>query len=328
MKITFTIVIFLVSQYCIAQKENIKEKVSGNPYFKNVINVHGDQITYYISEFEREKKLPLIVYIQGSGYHSLFVKNGKNINPTSGHINLPYLSKGKAKILIIEKPGVKFLDDIQQDKRNPNFDKNFSLENWSERIVNTIDYVLSTENINGSKVMLLGHSEGGLVAAKVAKKMKNKVSNVCIFSGEGPSQLYSLYSFAESGLLFKEGKNNEEERIEHLLKYWKEIRKDSLSTDKFFLGFSYLRWHSFLKTSVIEELSSFKGHVLVIQGQLDVNMNPEASKILYTSLLSKGIDIKLEMIDDADHSFNIIKNESVTSGWEEVLNIALKWFQP
>ncbi len=301
-----------------------KEKVSKNPYYKYVLNSTAGKVTYYVSEFNEDKKLPLVVYIQGSGYHSLFAQNGQSIHPTSGHINLPYLCQDKAKVLIIEKPGVEFLDKMLPNERNTTFDQVFSLETWTERIEQVIDLVIRTEIIDSTKIMLIGHSEGGLVAARVAKMMNGSISNVCIMAGEGPSQLYSLYSFAASGDFFNEISDDEKERTGYVLETWDNIRNDSASTDKFFWGFTYLRWHSFLKTSVIEELEFYKGAVLILQGDEDKNVSPEASKILFTSLLSKGINVKLKMLKGADHSFNI--KESDINGWKQALESSLDWF--
>ncbi len=306
-------------------QENISiEQVSRKPYFKYVAKIDANEVTYYISEFDREKELPLIVYIQGSGYQSLFYEKGGSIVPTSGHINLPYLSQGKAKVLIIEKPGVQFLDVMSPHQRNTQFDQSFSLDSWSERIKKVIEHVILTEQIDASKVMLIGHSEGGLVAARVAKLMQQKISNVCIMAGEGPSQLYSLYSFAKTGDFFSKVAKDEKSRIQYLLSTWDDIQKDPTSTDKFFWGFTYLRWYSFLKTSVIEELSGFKGKVLILQGDKDKNVNPESSNILYIGLISKGIDAELSIMENADHSF-YIKNSEI-NGWKTALKKSLDWF--
>lgn len=299
------------------------EKVNRNPYFKYIIGHEDDEITYYLSEFHKEKELPLIVYVHGSGYQSLFAKNGESIVPTSGHISLPYIAQDKAKVLIIEKPGVDFLDQVLPNERNNEFDEKFSLENWSERIEVVIEHVFSTEKIDASKIMLIGHSEGGVVVARLANMMKERIANVCIMAGEGPSQLYSLYSLARSGEFFKDKGETPDERTSYVLKMWKEIQSKSNSTEHFFWGFSYLRWHSFLSTSVMDELEDFPNSVLIIQGDQDKNVNPETASILFTDLTSKGIDVGLVTIENADHSFSNAQN---SSGWDAALKQAIEWF--
>ncbi len=301
-----------------------QKKVSRNPYFKYVLPGSGDSTTFYLSEFNKDRKLPLIVFIQGSGFNSLFSRQQSSIIPTSGHIDLTYLAKGKAKILIVEKPGVRYLDEYGPGERNMYFDANFSLDSWSRRVAKTIKHVVSIEQVKSDSIMLIGHSEGGVVAAKVAKLMQGSISKVCILAGEGTSQLYSLYTFAKSGVFFKEYGKTEDERLTYLLKTWNDIRADSTSTTKFFWGFTYLRWHSFLRTSVLEELSSFRGSVLIMQGEKDTHVAPESARILYSGLLAKGVKSKLLMIEDADHSFNS-SNITHLDGWSQALEQSLEW---
>lgn len=237
MRALLILITFLFSYTAFSQDTVLTEYVSRNPYYKNVIIESGYRTTYYLSEFDRGKKLPLIIYIQGSGYNSLFSKQGESIVPTSGHINLPYLSQGKAKVLIIEKPGVEFLDNRSSNDRNEEFDKQFSLENWSRRIEKVISRVLLSEKIDSTKIMVVGHSEGGIVAARVANLMKGRISNVCIMAGEGPSQLYSLYSLANSGEFFNENGKNEGERINYVLEKWNEIKEIRQAPQSSFWGF-------------------------------------------------------------------------------------------
>lgn len=296
--------------------------VPRQPYNKYVIKDNKDSITYYLSEFSGQSSLPLIVYVQGSGNSSLFEKNNANvISPASGHINWAYEAKDKAKLLIIEKPGVNFLDHKEE---NIAFDKKFSLKSWAASIEQVIKFVIKSEKIDTSKIMIAGHSEGGLVAARVAKEMGKRITHVTILAGEGPSQLYSLYGFAESGVFFDSPDLSSTQRIDSLTKKWVEILAEPNSVEKKFWGFTFLRWSSFLKTSVIEELSGYSGKVLILQGELDKNVSPESAKILYTSLLSKGRNVTLEMIPGADHSFNIAGNAKI-NGWKLVIRKCIDW---
>lgn len=88
---------------------------------------------------------------------------------------------------------------IYKSGPSKSFDHKFSLESWAETIVNAINYTLINEPIAKDKVLIIGHSEGGLVSSRVARLLNDKVSNVAILAGEGPTQLYSLYKFAADG---------------------------------------------------------------------------------------------------------------------------------
>jgi predicted esterase len=323
-RLIVSIVFLLFISPGIFSQELTKQKIPRQPYFKYILNTSkSDTITFYLSEFISSQRMPLIVYIQGSGNGSLFVKSETGqILPKSGHITWANLAMTKARILIIEKPGVQYL---QQDQNNLNFDTRFSLDSWTERIEEIIHTVLKTEKIDSTQILIAGHSEGGIAAAKLINNLGSLISHTAILAGEGPSQLYSLYKLAEKGIFFAKENSTIEKRVDSLLQVWEKILKQPTSIENKFWGFTYLRWSSFLKTSVIEELRAFKGKILILQGDLDENVHPESAKILYTSLLSKGCTVELEMIEGADHSFNITANPAV-NGWERVIQRSINWF--
>src|SRR5690606_34995635 len=205
------------------------------PYDKYELNSENDSLTFYLSVTSHKEDLPLIVYIQGSGMSSLFVEQNKKINPTLGHMTWFSVGQEKYRILIVEKPGIKYL----QTGQSKSFDQNFSLENWSNRIVNAINYVTEHEKINKQKILVVGHSEGGVVASRVANLMKDKISNVAILAGNGATQLYSLYKLADDGTFFNTKEHNmptSEQRLSYLKEQWKNILSEPNNTEKKFWG--------------------------------------------------------------------------------------------
>ncbi len=299
-----------------------KEHVSGQPYFRFFIpeTKNTPRITFYLSENRTDKPLPLVIYIQGSGNSSHFIKlnDGKTV-PQNGHITLTDLIQNKARVLIVEKPGVEFLG---HDTENREFDLAFWLNSWRDQIIKSIRYVIANGNIDTSHIIIIGHSEGGLAAAAVANKLNGSIKSVCLIAGEGISQYYSLYRFAEKGVFFTNQVNNGLTPVDSLEKTWRMILEDPFSVQKKFWGFTYLRWSSFLSTSVYVQLKDFDGNILIIQSEEDQNVFPESAKILYTGLKSKGRNANLIMIPHADHSFNLSDNPDV-NGWETVLKYAL-----
>ncbi|NBG66875.1 alpha/beta hydrolase family protein [Acidiluteibacter ferrifornacis] len=256
--------------------------------------------------------------------NSFFENRNGQIVSTSGQ--MPWFSVGQEKyrVLIVEKPGIKYL----QKGESKSFDHKFSLESWSNTIVNAIDYVTQNEKIDKDKILLAGHSEGGVVASRVANLMKDKISNVAIMAGEGPSQLYSLYKFADDGTFFNTKEHNmstSEERINYVKEKWNNILADPTNTEKKFWGFTYLRWSSLLQTSVIDELSNYNGKILILQGTADRAVYPESATIAYTILLTKGKNVELKLIENADHSFNIL-DKPETDGWKMVIEKIIQWF--
>src|SRR5690242_5544910 len=130
MKLLFISLLMALPALASCQQLLTHTHIPKQPYYKFVIaSPVTDSITFYLSEFDKEKKLPLVVFIQGSGNQSHFLQVDNNIRPNYGHINLCYTFQGKAKVLIVEKPGIQYL---QTDRENPGFDKNFSLQSWTK----------------------------------------------------------------------------------------------------------------------------------------------------------------------------------------------------
>ncbi len=317
-------ILFLVSCLCnniIGQKASVT-KVSRQPYYRySLATSNSDSLIFYLSENNSNQSLPLIIYVQGSGNTSLFRKDvSGRIIPQAGHIGLVEQLNNKARLLIVEKPGVQ---TFQQDDHNPEFDQRFSLDSWVKQIKNAAEYVLNHQLANRSRVMVIGHSEGG-VSATLARQMNPVITHTAILAGEGLSQLFSLYMLASKGQYFYQEEKDTGKRVDSLMSVWNDILKDPLSTEKKFWGFTYLRWSSMLKTSVYDELVQYKGKVAIIQGEADVQVIPESAIALYTGLKSKGTDVYLKMIEGADHSFNLVSTKE--SLWNNVLAKCIHWF--
>lgn len=301
------------------------DMVPNMPYLRYELNIKEDTVNFYLSTTSNRSDLPLVAFVQGSGTNSLFIKgeSGK-IFPQYGHVTWVDAAQENYRILIVEKPGIKFL----QTGQSLSFDSRFSLESFSTVIVDAINYVLQNERIDTNKVLIVGHSEGGIVAARVTNIMPDRISNVAIMAGEGPPQLYSLYKLAEDGTFFNSKEHSmptSEMRLRYLKDNWDDILSDPRSTEKKFWGFTYLRWSSMLRTSVIDELAPYHGKILFIQGTNDKAVHPESAIVAYTSLLAKGKRVELQLIESADHSFNIIDKPN-TDGWKVVLERVLDWF--
>lgn len=302
-----------------------KRHVPGQPYNQFTIQAEQlpDSVIFYLSEFQPEKKLPLLVFIQGSGNQSLFRKEGdRKIATNYGHITWAYRGQDKVKVLIIEKPGIRYLDNQEV---NATFDQRFSLASWVASAEAAIRFVCRNEKIDSNRILIAGHSEGGLVASSLAARMGSLVSHVAVIAGEGPSQLYSLYRFAETGVFFDRPGFTAADRIDSLTRTWERIMADPLSTEKKFWGFTYLRWSGFLSTSPQEELNRFGGKILILQGDADRNVYPESAHVLYSSLLAKGKQLTLQIIEGADHSFTI-NNRPDINGWEQAAERCIRWF--
>jgi pimeloyl-ACP methyl ester carboxylesterase len=202
--------------------------------------------------------LPLVVYVQGSGCHSLF-----RVGP-DGRIRGRYqnilLNAGseEVRVLAVEKPGVSFLDDPKQrgtaELCSKQFLEEHTLDRWSSAIDAAIKKVRASVAIHPSGMLLIGHSEGGIVAARLAASDPS-TTHIALVASNGPTQLFDLAWKARQR---QEANTRQSSMVgadpEEIYAIFQRIQADPHSIEKFAWGHPFRRWSSFLSTSTLDEL--------------------------------------------------------------------------
>ncbi|MEI9809654.1 MAG: alpha/beta fold hydrolase [Bacteroidota bacterium] len=309
-----------------ARKDSVK--VPRQPYLRYFTKDRYDrQVTFYITETNSTAKLPLVVYVQGSGSSSNFAKINDKITPRNGHIYVYEAMQEKARLLIIEKPGVHYLDNPGQEESDKNieFNQQHSLERWAEAVEAAIKATIREGLTDSSRILIIGHSEGGLVACKVANDLGGLVTHVANLAGGGDSQLYDILALARKGNFFMHISPEPNQRVQYVLDEWKKILDDPFNTQKFFFGFSYFRWSTFMKTSCLAQLENCLAKIFIGQGFKDENLDPLSADQLYAHLLSKNRNVTYDRLENADHSFND-KDKPGFNGWKAEMEKIVAWF--
>lgn len=304
------------------------ELVPSQPYEKfSTLDRFGRQIVFYLSKAAASQNpLPLVVFIEGSGCSSRFEERNGKIRPAGGHIVAADIFKDKARVLIVEKPGVKYLFQPPDGcKSLVEFNREHTLERWTEANEAAIRAVRQLPQISKDKTLVVGHSEGGLVACRIARDLPQIVTHVSTLAGGGASQLYDLLALARKGEFFTEVSPDPEARVSYVLDKWKDIQTDPLSAEKFFFGFAYRRWSTFLASSPIEELSQVRAKIYIAQGTADKAVDPTSADALYAQLVAKNKQVIYDRLEDANHSFRI-KDKPKVDGWQELFERIAKWF--
>lgn len=304
------------------------EPVLGQPYLRfSTRDRFGREIIFYLSvAASNQNSLPLVAYIEGSGCGSLFAERNGKIHPAGGHIIAADVFKNKARVLIVEKPGVKYLSQPQDGcKDSTEFNREHTLERWAEANEAAIRAARKLSQISEDKILVVGHSEGGLVACRVARDLSEIVTHVTSIAGGGASQLFDLLALARSGEFFDEVSNDPEQRVQFVLDKWKDIQADPLNAKKFFFGFAYRRWSSFLTSSPIEELNQTRAKIYIAQGTADKAVDPISADLLYAQLVARNRQVTYDRVEGANHSFRI-KDKPKTDGWQELFERIAKWF--
>jgi pimeloyl-ACP methyl ester carboxylesterase len=301
--------------------------IPGQPYHRYyTADKWGRQITFYLSEAAPDApSRPLAVFIQGSGCGSLFEAAQGKVLPSGGNATLFDVAGQELRVLLVEKPGLAFLEQPMGDcEANAEFNREFTLERWAEAIEAAVRAARQLPGIAADRTLVVGHSEGGLVACRVARDLPEVVTHVAVLAGEGPSQLYSLLALARAGVFFTDVSSDPEQRVQYVLDRWTQIQTEPDSADKFFFGFAYRRWASFLTTSPLDELLQVRCRICLAQGSEDQAVDPTSADMLYAQLLTHGKDVTYFRVQHANHSFRH-SDEPRLDGWAAILRQVADW---
>jgi len=306
--------------------------VPGQPYSRYATTDGlGRAVTFYVSEVPAsDEALPLAVFVQGSGCHSLFRREGERIVPTSGHASLVDAVAGRARVVVVEKPGVEPFDaPSSMDARtcSETFRKEHSLARWAQAVEAALDAARQLPGVKADGALVIGHSEGALVACRVARERPAVVSHVAVVAGGAASQLASLVALAREGRFFAQASSDPDERVRLLLEGWRKVQAAPDATDLYFLGHPHLRWSSFLASSPMEELASVEARIRIAQGLADEAVDASSAELLAAHLIARGRDVTLDLVPGASHDFRI-SAESPRDGWREMLDRTVAWWLP
>jgi dienelactone hydrolase len=254
----------------------------------------GRTITYYVATpRSTSEALPLAVFVQGSGCDSQFMMRGNRI--AGGIQNLLHAAvRGRARVMVVEKPGVSFLDESAHpgsaEGCSEEFLREHTLVRWAEAVSAALDAALALPRTDASHVLIVGHSEGGIVAARVAAE-NHHVTHVASLAGGGPSQLFDFVHGAGA------------HAIEVYLS-WADIQRDPESIAKFWRGHPYRRWASFLASSPLDGLLRTDARIFLAHGTEDASVPVVSFDVARAELAARGKNVTVERIDGADHGFS------------------------
>jgi dienelactone hydrolase len=288
----------------------------------------GREITWYLSHTKSKKPLPLIVFIQGSGNFSHFSKQGTQV---AGGLQMPLLSaaRGRARILIVEKPGVKYLELPREPggalDSSPEFRREDTLPRWAAAVCAAIAAAHTLPEIDSKRTLVVGHSEGGHVAGRVALRDRT-VTHVACLSTSGPTQLFDLMELARQGHLAKKT-TPAEHQVRLVEDAWRQIQADPDNPDKFFAGHTYRHWSSYIRNTLRDDLVNVDARIYLAQGTRDAAVPVTSFDVLFAELLARGKDVTAERIDGADHGFCKPGEESgPPKGLQKVFGHVITWF--
>lgn len=298
----------------------------------------GRTITYYLSRWplgktsdeaiKAEHSQPLVVFINGSGAQSIFMRYQDKVSVGLQGLLLRIV-KGKARVLVVEKPGVNFLDDLERPGSAIGASREFlvehTLERWTEAHVAAIESAWKLPSIDSTKTLVMGHSEGSSVAAVVAGRL-DRVTHVGCLSGGGATQLFSLAQLAMSAQP-NDKPGDALRRRQSVYEGWAAVLQDPDSIEKFWMGHPHRRWSSFVRHQSADDLLRCRAKVYLVQGNRDTAEAPSGHEYTVSTLRAAGKEITEELIEGADHGFSKPDSpQGSPDGFVTVFTRVTDWF--
>lgn len=311
----FTLFLFLSHE--IAQASSFKkDPVPGTPFFRfSLQDSFGRNITYYRT-VALNKKLPLAMFIQGSGCTSVFRRKDDGAITGGYQSVLNAVAKGRMNVMVVEKPEVQFLDFNDRPGQaidcTERFNEEHTLDRWAEALNAALNGALSTDDVDATRVLVVGHSEGAISAAKLASNNK-KVTHIGFLSGSGPTQLFDFVRQAQS-----------ETEVNSIYEQFRKIIKAPNESKQFVWGHPFKRWASFMTQTSTELLDRTEAKLFIVHGTKDQAVPIESFDSLTTDLFRKQRSFEMMRLEGANHSLNT-PEQTPPAGMQEVMEHLIVW---
>lgn len=273
----------------------------------------------------------IFLYIQGSSAMSLYQIKKENGGVSIG-TTVPFdfaTIPDNYLFVVISRKGFPF--STEMDKVFPvpkSYFENQTLEyrvNQADLVINDLHRKYS-ERID--KIIVLGHSEGSDVVAKLGT-LNKKVTHFGYWSGGGNTQFIDFITFIRKDV--DKGKLTEEQaemKIDSLFSDIKDIMSNPNSTDKFWQGDdnSYKRWSHFSEPPV-ENLLKINKPLFVAIGTKDQAVTLESAYLIPVEFIRhKKNNLTFKIYPDLDHGFEKeLENGEYEDHWNDVFKDFLNW---
>jgi esterase/lipase len=313
------------------------------------IIINNDTIKYHIySKGKIGDKSKILFFFQGSGPKPLFQKGTfidtlkvnvdgeikKEIKNstwfgTSVPVNLDKIPE-EYLFVVISKKGVPFLDIDNQFKPNQLYYENEGLNYrvWQgDKVIKDITKKLLKKP---EKIVILGHSEGSDVVAKLGHTNK-KVTHIGYWAGGANTQYYEYALMIQKSVL--KGEMTQEEglkEIDSLFSEIKNIQNEPKNTSKEWWGNTYRRWSQFTEPP-IDNLLKIEKPIYIAVGAKDKSVPFESSLLIPIEFIRHNKNnLTFKMFPNYNHSFAIepkTENEKIVREFMNVFEDFMRWVE-
>jgi pimeloyl-ACP methyl ester carboxylesterase len=243
-------------------------------------------VWYYVagSTGEAASGTDLLVLVDGSRLASVLGerRGGDLHRPGLAYVVLRH---GRPGLDLLAVEPTFFVEPFANHARDRRVLEHYTLEDRVLATATAVDDHLATHAYG--RVVLLGHSEGAAIVGRVYRTLRNRaaVTRLALVGNGGLSQRAQLEALARSSAplapVFRA-------RVSEAGANVREIEDDPLSIEKWWLGWPFRRWSSFLAYEPLEDLRTVEIPILCAHGTDDTSSPVESSRFLATELAKAG----------------------------------------
>jgi len=290
---------------------------------------HRPALSYYLSTpglpSSSMTRSPLVLLIQGSGCIAPF--NGLGTDHRSSSI-FPFVGlarSGKYAVMAVDKP---YQPAGRQDSQ-PNgaidcgaaFNGYYAYDTWLAALRQALQHALTRPGVDPGRVLVVGMSEGGVLAAGLARAMP-EIKAVALIGTSGTTQLYDFIAAIHAGNGSDADKLHQLQALDATLK---QIMADPSSSTKMAWGHPYRRWSSFMAQSAADNLQQSRARVYIASGMQDKSVPILSTEVMVAQLRAQGRDVTVRRVAGANHDLT-----GADGGFEQVqqeYDAIIRWFE-
>ncbi len=282
----------------------------------------------YAPEAERTRRKPLLVFVDGSGAQSQFIRMEKGtavgvFGAMARDVVRDY------HVAACEKRGVEFGEGGRGAgaalDASPEYNEHATFHDRVAEVRRLLDALLTQPTIDPSRVLVIGHSEGAVVAAGVAAA-DPRVTHVACLSGNGVTQLFD-FVVQRRKQMQQQGATPEqiEGEVAKLEAEYREIFADPENTTRQFMGHAFRRWSSFCANPPADTLKRTRARIFLAHGSADESVPIESFDAMVADLIrAKMPNVTVRRYAGYDHGLRPV-GQAQTRPLAGVLEEILKW---
>lgn len=228
--------------------------------------------------------------------------------------------------VLISKKGIPFILNADNFKVPLDYYRNESLDYRVWQGNKVINHIIQNKIKNPKKVIVIGHSEGSDVVAKLGT-INKKITHIGFWSGGGNTQYYDFALLTRKEV--QKGNLSEVQgklKIDSLFTKLKEIQKKENSIVDFWEENSYRRWSKFSEPP-IQNLLKITIPIFVTACGKDESVPIESAYLIPVEFIrNRKENLTFKVYPNYDHSFIVnSENEETEYHWMDVFEEFMIW---